>query len=494
MKKRYIAAVLMAALALSLGAAALADEPGQTDPTAQPVQQEETLDVGQNQGQTELESKPSQDIPQPEQEKTGPEGESGQTSAPTVAPTGTLTWDQLETQVRAGDLKILILEENIAAARATDFDKLKEDLRDQLNSIANQQWQLLGGGSSGSGPDYSYLFTDPNYGASPQDQYLYGAVNALQTGMSAMSSMMTSSARQSLQSAYDAVREQYDNLKDGKTQKTVDDNVRMLKNMTDSEVLLAQATYAQLVELDAALDTMDRSLAALDRQVEELELRYELGQISALALKQVKSGRDSLASQRETYAMQARSGLMGLEFMTGRDLTGTLKLGSLPAVTAEQVTAMDLEKDMAAAKEKSWTLYDAKNTLDDAKEDFDDAGKEYNHNEKKYQYVQAQHTWQAAQYTYQAAVTGFELTFRGLYDKVKDARQVLDAAKTALAVQKDTYAAQELKYQQGTIAKNALLTAKDDLAAAQDKVDSAQRSLFTAYNNYRWAVEYGIAN
>ena len=493
MKKRYIAAALTAALALSLGAAALADEPGQTDPTAQPVQQEETLDVGQNQEQTELESKPSQDIPQPEPEKTDPEGESGQTSAPTAAPTGTLTWDQLETQVRAGDLKILILEENIAAARATDFDKLKEDLRDQLNSIANQQWQLLGGGSSGSGPDYSQLFTDAA-GATAQDKYLYGAVNALQTGMGAMSSMMTSSARQSLQSAYDAVREQYDNLKDGKTQKTVDDNVRMLKNMTDSEVLLAQATYAQLVELDAALDTMDRSMAALDRQVEELELRYELGQISALTLEQVKSGRDSLASQRETYAMQARSGLMGLEFMTGRDLTGTLKLGSLPAVTAEQVTAMDLEKDMAAAKEKSWTLYDAKNTLDDAKEDFDDAGKEYNHNEKKYQYVQAQHTWQAAQYTYQAAVTGFELTFRGLYDKVKDARQVLDAAKTALAVQKDAYAAQELKYQQGTIAKNALLTAKDDLAAAQDKVDSAQRSLFTAYNNYRWAVEYGIAN
>ena len=488
MKKRYIAAVLMAALALSLGAAALADEPGQTDPTAQPVQQEETLDVGQNQEQTKPESKPSQDIPQPEQEKTGPEGESGQTAAPA----GALTWDQLETQVRAGDLKILILEENIAAARATDFDKLKEDLRDQLNSIANQQWQLLGGGSSGSGGGQGPQFDFST--ASPQDQYLYGAVDALQTGMGAMSSMMTSSARQSLQSAYDAVREQYDALKDGKTQKTVDDNVRMLKNMTDSEVRLAQATYAQLVELDAALDTMDRSLAALDRQVEELELRYQLGQISALALEQVKSGRDSLASQRETYAMQARSGLMGLEFMTGRDLTGTLKLGSLPAVTAEQVTAMDLEKDMAAAKEKSWTLYDAKNTLDNAKEDFDDAGKEYNHNEKKYQYVQAQHTWQAAQYTYQATVTGFELTFRGLYDKVKDSQQVLDAAKTALAVQKDTYAAQELKYQQGTIAKNALLTAKDDLAAAQDKVDSAQRSLFTAYNNYRWAVEYGIAN
>lgn len=480
MKKRYIAAALAAALVLSLAAGALADEPMQQD-APRPAQSQETLDVGQD-------SAPSQDIPRQE------DSSAGQEPTPSPAPAGTLTYDQLEQQVRAGDLKILILEENIASAQATDFDKIREDLRDQLNSIANQQWQLIGGGSGSSGPDHSYLFTDPSYGASPQDQYLYGAVNALQTGMGAMSNMLTSSTRQTLKQAYDAVREQYDDLKDGKTQKTVADSVRMMENMVNSEVKLAQATYAQLVELDAALDTLDRSLAALDRQVEELELRYKLGQISALTLEQVKSGRATLASQRETYAVQARSGLMALEFMTGRDLTGTLKLGSLPAVSADQVSAMDLEKDMAAAKEKSWTLYDAQNTLDDAKETFDDAGDEYDHNEKKYQYVQAQHAWQAAQYTHQATVTGFELTFRGLYDKVKDAQQVLGAAQTALTVQKDNYAAQELKYEQGSISKNALLDAGDTLASAQDTVDTARRSLFTAYNNYRWAVEYGITD
>ena len=478
MKKRYIAAALAAALVLSLAAGALADEPEQQD-APQPAQSQETLDVGQD-------SAPSQDIPRQE------DSSAGQEPTPSPAPAGTLTYDQLEQQVLAGDLKILILEENIASAQATDFDKIREDLRDQLNSIANQQWQLIGGGSGGSGGGQGAQFDFST--ATPQDQYLYGAVNALQAGMSAMSNMLTSSTRQTLKQAYDAVREQYDDLKDGKTQKTVADSVRMMENMVNSEVKLAQATYAQLVELDAALDTMDRSLAALDRQVEELELRYKLGQISALTLEQVKSGRATLASQRETYAVQARSGLMALEFMTGRDLTGTLKLGSLPAVSADQVSAMDLEKDMAAAKEKSWTLYDAQNTLDDAKETFDDAGDEYNHNEKKYQYVQAQHSWQAAQYTHQATVSGFELTFRGLYDKVKDAQQVLGAAQTALAVQQDSYAAQQLKYEQGSISKNALLDAGDTLASAQDTVDTARRSLFTAYNNYRWAVEYGITD
>lgn len=480
MKKRYTAGLLAAALVLSLGGTAvLAEQIEQEQQPEQPVQQE-VLDVGQD-------SAPSQDAPAaPEQPQEGTE----QTEQ-TAVPAGTLTWEQLEEEIRSKDLTVLILKENIASAQATDFEKLKDDLRDQLNSIANQQWKLHGSGGSSGGTDYSQLFTDAA-GATAQDKYLYGAVNAIQTGMGAMSTMMTSSTTQTLQNAYDAVREQFDALKDGETQKTVADSIRMLENMVDSEVKLAQATYAQLVELDAALTTLDRSLAALDRQVEELELRYELGQISSLTLAQVKAGRNSLASQRDSYASQARSGLMALEFMTGRELTGTLKLSGLPAVNAQSLTAMDLEKDMAAAREKSWNLYDARLTLDDAKEALEDAQDEYE--KKDFQYTQAEHTWQAAQYTYEATVRGFEMTFRGLYDQVKDAQQVLAAAQTSLAVQQDLYAAQKLKYEQGSLSDNGLKDAGDELASAQDTVDSAARSLFTAYNNYRWAVEYGITD
>ena len=54
--------------------------------------------------------------------------------------------------------------------------------------------------------------------------------------------------------------------------------------------------------------------------------------------------------------------------------------------------------------------------------------------------------------------------------------------------------ADQLKYEQGTISKNALLTAQDDLAAAEETVATAQRNLFSAYNNYRWAVDSGILN
>ena len=83
---------------------------------------------------------------------------------------------------------------------------------------------------------------------------------------------------------------------------------------------------------------------------------------------------------------------------------------------------------------------------------------------------------------------------RSLYLQVKDYQQVLAAARTSLAVEEDSFAAAQLKFEQGTISQNALLEAKDKVSAAQETVDGAEIDLFSAYNNYRWAVDRGILN
>ena len=183
-----------------------------------------------------------------------------------------------------------------------------------------------------------------------------------------------------------------------------------------------------------------------------------------------------------------------LKLMVGADLASDLTLGALPEVTDEQLATMDLEADLAAAKEASYSLYDAKLTLDDARETYNDAGGDGYHNKDKYEYQMALHQWQSAQYTYNATVQNFETGFRTLYAQVKDCKQVLDAARTALAVEQNNYAVDQMKYEQGSISRNELLTAQDDLSTAQDSVDTAAINLFSAYNTYRWAVEYGILN
>ena len=391
-------------------------------------------------------------------------------TAPDAA--GTLSFENLAARMRAGNYSLLALEENIALIESTDYEKVEQELRDRLNEIANTQWNMSVLGSAGTM-------------ASGATQETKGAINAVGTAVGTL-------ANQSLQQQYDALRKQFDNVRDGKLQKDNADLVRQLRATEDSVVMMGETLYITLLGLEKQSAALARQDAALGRTVEELELRYRLGQISAMTLEQAKAGKAQLESGKATLDMNIAALRRQLNAMVGEDLTAPLALGSLPAVTAEQLSAMDAEKDLEKARAASYDLYAAKKTLDDADEEYDDSGAKSYYNEKDYKKVQARHKWQSAQYTYNAAVQSFELSFRSLYDSVKDCAQILSAAKVSLECERSDLAAAQLKYEQGTISANALHTAEDELYAAQDTVSGAESDLFTAYNNYRWAVEYGL--
>ena len=370
---------------------------------------------------------------------------------------GHLSYANLETRVRENNLTVKMLEETIASIDVQDFDEMKESLRQRLNSIAKLQYLVI---------------TTPK-------EYLEGTE-------------LEGLTYSSLQSTYNSLQETFDDLKDGKIQADAAAAIRQLENAQDQLVMGAETLYVSLLELGAKRDSVQRTVTALNRTVEEMELRYSMGQISALQLQQVKSGRAQAQSGLETLKMNLDNYTAQLESMIGAEITGELTLGTLPAVPEEKLADMDYEKDLTAAKESSYELFAAQRDLEDAKETYDDARGKTAQN--SYNRKSAEHTWEAAQYTYQAAVQSYELKFRTVFNAVADQRQILQAAETALSLQQDTYKSMELKYQQGTISKNALLDAQDDLTDAQDTVDTAKRNLFTAWRNYQWAVEKGILN
>lgn len=363
---------------------------------------------------------------------------------------GTVSFANVSRRLRENNLSVLSLEENINAIKAIDYDKMTDDIRKSLNGIADAQWFLTIGGNS--------------------------------------------FAAKSMSSSYESLKDTFDDIRDGKLQEDNEAVIRQLENAQDQVAMAGESLYIALTEMELNGQTLSRSITALDRTIKELNLRYDLGQISALTLEQTKAGRTSALSGQETLTMNIGTYKTQLEQMIGAELTGKIKLQGLPQVTAQQLAAMDLDKDLAAAKEASYTLFAAQRTLDDARDDFKDTAEDYMYNTGKYQYVTAQHQWQAAQYTYNAAVQSFETSFRTLYLQVKDYQQVLQASKTALATEKDNFAAAQKKHDLGNLSDNALADAKDKVSEAQDKVDGAAIDLFSAYNNYRWAVDHGILN
>ena len=436
MRRKMLSMTLAAALLLSV--TALAEE-GQSAPPDAPAAQMEATAV--ENGADSAQPEPGEGSPALEEPEYIPD------------PVGSLSFQNLETRMREGNLSMLALEENIQSIQVTDFDKMYEDLRKGLNGIASAQWMMTSLGQGGS------------YASAAMSQ------------------------------SYASMRETFEDLKSGKIQKNSADAVRQLENAQDQMVMAAQSIYIALAEMELTGQSLDRSLAALDRSLQELELRHQMGQISSLTLKQAQGGRVSLVSGQQTLDMNMENLNIQLELMAGGELTGQTRLGPLPAVTPEQLGTMDLEKDLEAARETSYSLYAAKLALDGARDAYWDAGgSPYYENDTRYQFQSAKHTWQAAQHTYNAAVQNFETAFRTLYLQVKDYQQVLAAARTSLAVEEDSFAAAQLKFEQGTISQNALLEAKDKVSAAQETVDGAEIDLFSAYNNYRWAVDRGILN
>ena len=363
---------------------------------------------------------------------------------------GTLSFENLGARMRTGNYTLLSLEENVAAIECLDYDKMYEDLRNGLNSIASAQWGLI---QMGQGESYTY---------------------------------------ETLTQRYDALRKTFDDIKEGKLQQDNADLVRQLRNMQDSLTAMGESLYVNLLSLEDQSAALTRQTAALDRTIKEVKLRYELGQVSAMTLQQTEAGKAQVESGKAAIDAAAAQLRRQLNAMIGEELTAPLTLNALPEVTAEQLASMDVEKDLEKAKAASYDLYAAKLTLDDADEEYKDKARDLGYNEDNYEYIAVKHRWQAAQYTYNAAVQNFELSFRSLYDSVQSYASALNAAKVSLECERSDLAAAQLRYEQGTISENALHTAEDELYTAQDTVSGAERDLFTAYNNYRWAVDYGL--
>lgn len=454
MRQRIRSMLLALALALSLGAVpVLADQTPQPEPSAaDPAETEQTQteegETAPAEGAEETEEAAPADSPAgPDQETTGEELEI------VPDPVGTVSFENLERRIREHNLQLLALEENVASLEGMDYEAMQESLRKRLHNFAQGKW------------------------IKQTDEELANIMGLGEVSL------------EFLNSSYDALREQFDAIRDGELQKDNAGVIRQLKNLQDQIVMSGETLYMAIYAMETQESALQRQLAAMNRTVEEMELRYELGQISALQLQQTKSGRTSLVSGLETLQMNIRNYKLQLEMLIGAELTGEIELGAMPSVTDQELEKMDEEADLAAAKEQSYEIYAAEQTMEDA----EDA---YVENMTAVLYIKdsVERTLEAAKYTYNASIQDYELRFRMLYAQVQDYRQILSAAQTALACEQASYAAQELKYQQGSISENTLLSARDTLQEAEETVESAKNDLFSAYNSYCWAVEHGILN
>ena len=369
-------------------------------------------------------------------------------AAPAPDPEGTVSWANLDRRIREGSLNALILSENITGIADIDYEQMADNLRQQINTIASQQWAMTIAGAG----------------------------------------MLASSLSQ----AYDSLRDTFDDLKDGVIQEDNADVIWQLEDTVDQVVSGGETLYITLVGLEQQAADGRRGLEAIDRSLEELRLREQLGQVSQQTVAELEQTRAETVSQLNTLDSSIQQAKIQLQLMLGETPTGELTLGPLPTQDEMAWEEPDYEADLESAKAASWTLRDAQKTLDDAQETWEDAQDEYRATREQYLLQAAEHTWNAAQLTYQSTVQSFETNFKNLYDSLANYEQVLATAQSSLAWQQTLLSTAQTRYSLGLISYSEVLTAQDNVASAQSAVDTAWNNLFSARNSYRWAVETGL--
>ena len=386
--------------------------------------------------------------------------------APAPVEDGVLSFDELHGRMLGGYYPLLALEENVISLETLDYEAVRESLQDGIEELVSAIWGIRSGmAAMGSAP-------------------LIGSY------LSPLGNLVGEMATAGMQQQYESLRDMLDDLKSGQMQKDNADIVWQLRHTENSVVKMGETIYITLLGLEESATALDRQEAALARTLEELQLRYNLGQISALTLQEAEAGMTQLQSGKATLLMNMEQLYAQLSAMVGEEVTERLSLTALPEVTAQMLAEMDVERDLGLAKEASYDLYSAMKTLEDAEETYLEAEDDYD--EDDYQLKQAKHTWQSAQYTYNAAVQNFELAFRKTYAQVHDCAQILEACKVMLETERAKLDVAEVKFAQGNLARNKLLEAQEAVYTAQDKVNTAARDLFSAYNNSNWAVESGL--
>lgn len=428
---------------------------------------------------------------------TTPISASGTTSV-TIPSDGTLSFSQIGERVKANNLTLKAAQESLKQAKAMDWDDAIDEMEDAIDNLDIQISQLLNGSTNQLATANAALTAslDKVSVSGEKIKNLGDVINsAINVSMLKTLAQYGQMQAESLKSTKESLEDQLDDLKEQKQdyQKTLKDTERQIGYAADQTISGAESLYLTILSTQLQLDGLkNNTLASTQRSLKEIELRYQLGQVSKLTLTQVQNGYESLASSITSLENTVSTLYSSLQSLMGDVPTGKLRLLDTPSVTANELSYLNYASDLSKAKENSYSLYTADRAVEDAEDAMNDARRDEGKN--SYQYKMAEYAYQSSIYKKDAAVASFEASFLNLYKAIAPAQTALAAKQSALAYEQQMYAVAEKKYQLGNLSANALQDAKDTLDSAQRDVEAAQLDLFTAYHSYDQAVKLGLVS
>lgn len=425
-----------------------------------------------------------------------PQSATGNSTA-TVPGDRIISFDEIRGRVWSNNLTLKSARESLKSAQAMDWDEAIGEMADAIDELEDQIELLLSGTSGQLAAAQQNLQQ-----AIESIKVVEGNIQGLDVFSQSlilvnnltMVEQMNKMQAASLEATLESMEEQLEDLKEQKEdyQKTLEDTERQVEYASNQTVSGAESLYLTILSTEAQLEGLKETQESTKRTLAEVQLRYDLGQVSQLTLLQTqnasKSVDNSVASLENTISTLYSS----LQSLLGDTPTGQMTLTTTPSVTDRQIAGISYNAGLSRAKENSYTLYSSARSVENAEEEMNDALRD--EGKDSYQYEMAAYAYQSAVYQDQAAIAQFELSFQNLYKAIAPAQATLKDKENSLAYEEQVYAAAEKKHELGLLSDNGLLEAQITLHTAQRDVQSAKLDLFTAYHSYNQAVQYGLVS
>ncbi|QEY35495.1 TolC family protein [Caproiciproducens galactitolivorans] len=227
----------------------------------------------------------------------------------------------------------------------------------------------------------------------------------------------------------------------------------------DVTVIAAKSLFISFNSLRDQLNEMLRKQTVFNANLSNIRQLHDGGYVSDLELEQTKAQGDSLQANIQAMQSQLEALKRSFNSMLGRNYNHSLDIHPLPFARLSDVSKIKFKDDLADAL----AIYPG-----------DTSGSAYKNPD------------------YDEEKGSFAASFRKLYDAVNDKNNLLAVEQKALEVEQKNFDASKKLYDAGLLSQLSLINAQDPLDTQRAKVKAAQTALFSAYEKYQWAVQYGI--
>lgn len=262
------------------------------------------------------------------------------------------------------------------------------------------------------------------------------------------------------------------------TEEELEANVEQFKQVENQIIWGAQSLYMAYINLSLQLEEMNLTLKSVEQTIEELEKRFELGQISELDVINAKSQVSALKSGISTMEFELTKLKMDINVILGRRFDEQLNLSQDISPDLKFFNESVFSKDLEKALENNYSYQTKLETIENSEDvlDIDDGSS-------------AKANLEMSKLNAQIEADSIETSLTKLSLTISEKIRLLQVENDNLDIAQLNLDANLLKYELGMISLQELKTVENDYSVQQLKIKSANFALFIAIEQYRWAID-----